>query len=304
MTIKAAFRVLITLILIAHSSTILSSQGEGEATNQPESTSSNDNLKNLNSFDFVGGGDLNSLSNDGSQQNAGNISLGLHMIREFPDNDFFQNIEVDFGINISTTVDSFTISEPRSFGNYILNPINSRQSARLDFYTLFEPKHFKKGHKKEGKETPLSVLFDGAFFRFYGSNARWDLNGVSEHVTAIHWKLGLLHEFLPDRVALNSNSSVMAGFAIGQRAVTGDIKRDDGAILEQLVGSTKGAYWGLDLVFSVKFNNIRAEFIVPFVDKYEDVTVRGLTDTQFLTQVRFIGGFPLQLSDETSLSEN
>ncbi len=257
--------------------------------------------EDIKKFDFVGGGDLNSVSNNGQESTAGNISLGLHMFRKFPKSKLIKDIEVDFGINVSSTVDSFVTSsqDVRSFGNYILNPINSRQSARLDFYSLFNPKMKKdKDGSQTDQETLLSLLFDGIFFRFYGSNSLWQIDNQSTHVTALHWKLGLFHELLPDAVARNSYSSVMVGIAGGQRAITGDIRAADSAMLESITGTTKGAYWGADLMFSVKFNNIRAEFIIPFINKGAN-SIRGLTDTQFISQVRFIGGFPLKLRNDT-----
>ena len=62
-------------------------------------------------------------------------------------------------------------------------------------------------------------------------------------------------------------------------------------------GSNKSAYWGWDLVFGIKFNRIRAEFLVPFVNKGDGMSIKGLTDIQFATQVRFVGGFPLGLNN-------
>jgi len=258
----------------------------------------------IKAFNFVGGGDLNSISQNGGNATAGNISLGLHYIREFPENTIFSDIEVDFGINVSSTVDSFSFVNERSFGNYILNPINSRQSARLDFYSVFHDVRKKDSNgKRTGKYEWYSLLFDGAFFRFFGSNALWDFNGRQTHVTALHWKLGLFHELIPDRVARESNSSVLVGIAYGQRAITGDIK-DDLDLFEDLFGTRKTTYGGWDIVFSVKFNNIRAEFLIPIINS-DDAgnSIRGLTDTQFITQVRFIGGFPLRLNSGQQLAD-
>lgn len=258
--------------------------------------------KDLKEFNFVGGGDLNSIGQSSGNAKAGNISLGLYMLREYPENSFLKDLEIDFALNVASTVDSFNLDNKKSLGNYILNPINTSQSARLDFYSMFYPKYYKTG-KKKGKEKLLSVLIDGGFMRFYASNANWSYKGESVSTTSLQFRAGVFHEFLPDAVARLNNSSVMLGAAYGFRTITGDIRGNNERILEEVTGTTKSTYWGLDIVFSVKFNNIRGEFIIPFVKKYKDVSLAGLTDTQFYTQIRFIGGFPLQLKNSEALEK-
>ncbi len=252
-------------------------------------------------FNFVGGGDLNSIAQGDDQMTAGNISVGLYMLREFQQTRFIRDIEIDFAINVSTTTDEFSFDNPRSFGNYILNPINTRQSARLDFYSLFKPAYQKDDPSKEKLQ---SILIDGGFMRFYGSNSTWNNDGQFVSATALHFKVGIFHDFLPDDIGRSTNSSVMLGLAYGLRAITGDIRANDRQILQDIINTSKGTYWGLDVVFGVKFNNIRAEFIIPFVGKGGETSVPGLTDTQFITQIRFVGGFPLAIDRNQNISND
>lgn len=250
----------------------------------------------MRAFNFVGGGDLNSVAQNGENAKAGNISLGLYLLREYPENAWLKDLEIDFALNVASTVDSFNLENQKSLGNYILNPINTRQSARLDFYSLFYPKFRKKNGRN--KERLGSVLIDGAMMRFYASNANWVYKGESVSTTSLQFRLGIFHEFLPDEIARINNSSVMLGAAYGFRSITGDIRANDEALLKEITNTTKSTYWGLDLIFSVKFNNIRGEFVIPFVKKDKNNSILGLTDTQFYTQVRFVGGFPLSLKNE------
>ena len=250
----------------------------------------------VKSFDFVGGGDLNSIRQSGESTTAGNISLGLYYLREFHETKFFRDIEIDLALNIATTADSFMINgDPRSFGNYILNPINTRQSARLDFYSLFKD--------PEGEQNLRSIIIDGAFLRFYGSNSTWTFDQTPISTTAVHFKIGLFHEFLPDEVARKNNSSVMLGLAWSLRAIAGDMVANDKALLKEILNTEKSVYKGFDFVFGVKFNNIRGEFLLPLISNKGDLDIPGLTNSQFITQVRFIGGFPLGLNRSREIAD-
>ena len=97
--------------------------------------------KGIKYFEFVGGGDLNGISSEDQSLQAGNISFGIHMLREFEPGTttFLQDLEVDFAMNVASSLDSingFGLRDPL-FGSYILQPLNSEFSARLDLTSLF-----------------------------------------------------------------------------------------------------------------------------------------------------------------------
>jgi len=90
----------------------------------------------LKKIEVVGGGDLNRLNQpDGEDITAGNISLGFHFYRDFADGGttWLEDIDLDFGLNVSSSVDSIVGSDRSRFGGYLLQPINNRFSARLNF---------------------------------------------------------------------------------------------------------------------------------------------------------------------------
>ncbi len=97
--------------------------------------------KGIKYFEFVGGGDLNGISSEDQSLQAGNISFGIHMLREFEPGTttFLQDLEVDFAMNVASSLDSINGAGLRDpiFGSYILQPLNSEFSARLDLTSLF-----------------------------------------------------------------------------------------------------------------------------------------------------------------------
>ena len=97
--------------------------------------------KGIKYFEFVGGGDLNGISSEDQSLQTGNISFGIHMLREFGPGTttFLQDLEVDFAMNVASSLDSINGAGLRDpiFGSYILQPLNSEFSARLDLTTFF-----------------------------------------------------------------------------------------------------------------------------------------------------------------------
>ena len=71
---------------------------------------------------------------------------------------------------------------------------------------------------------------------------------------------------------------------------------------QQILGTTELGFSGLELSLGVKLNNLRAEVIMPSLSR-NDAEVRGLTGTQFVTSITFVGGFPLQLKKKESTTD-
>jgi len=240
---------------------------------------------------FVGGGDFNTISNNSESTNTANLSLGFYLRRQFSKNEtiILKDIELDIGFNIASTADTlYNRLGSRDFGNFILNPINQKQSARVDMYS-----HFKIGDKAVLPKWFTRVV-EGSFLRFYASNNvlvnSTAATNEDAQFTALNFKWGLFHEFMPNNVARKENISILLGFAYAMRGVYGDIIQNDKGALMAITNSTKNTFHGLDMVFSAKFNDFRVEFIVPFIHD-GGTEILGLTNTQFLTSFRFLGGF-------------
>ena len=235
---------------------------------------------------FVGGGDFNTISQNEQNLNSANLSVGFYYRRNFRKDatKLLRNIELDVGFNIASTSDTIVhVPGGRDFGNFILNPINQKQSARLDMYSFF--KRPDSGFLKH-----VNNVVEGVFLRFYGSSNYLESADLSTNFTALHLKFGFFQEFMPNQLAQKENLSLMLGFAYTLRSIKGDIIQNDAADLIAITGSSKRNFNGLDMVFSAKLNDFRVEFIVPFIAS-GDTEIPGLTNTQFITQFRFIGGF-------------
>lgn len=253
---------------------------------------------------FVGGGDFNTISNNSESTNTANLSLGFYLRREFSKGQtiILKDIELDIGFNIASTADTlYNRLGSRDFGNFILNPINQKQSARVDIYS-----HFKSGENSALPDWFTRVI-EGSFLRFYASNNvlvnSTAANNEDAQFTALNFKWGLFHEFMPNNVARKENISILLGFAYSMRGVYGDIVQNNKEELMAITDSTKNTFHGLDMVFSAKFNDFRVEFIVPFIHD-GGTEILGLTNTQFLTSFRFLGGFNIGSKSNPLVSDN
>jgi hypothetical protein len=64
-----------------------------------------------------------------------------------------------------------------------------------------------------------------------------------------------------------------------------------------LLGTRKKTFFGGEVVLSLRLKNIRAEASVPMlVPRAASQSVPGLTGTQFITTISFVGGFPLRIN--------
>ena len=150
------------------------------------------------------------------------------------------------------------------------------------------------------------------FARFYGSSNFLSYpnapttglkDSIESQFTALQFKLGLFHEFLPDPVAQEENLSLMLGIAYTYRSVLGDIIQNDAEKLRRIINTDgKHGFHGMDLVFTAKMKDFRVEFILPFVFS-NNKEVPGLTNTQFITSFRFLGGFDVGLKQEKKLHD-
>lgn len=253
-------------------------------------------------INFVGNGDIQKTisENSGIQANTG---LGINFFRLWNGrNDktrgLIKNIELDFVINVASTADTITsrlengvIANRRDFGSFILNPVNSKQATFLNFnaYTNNDRDWGK------GKLNFFRNILSGFNFRFIASNAIWT-NTSSVHLSGFLMRAGIFHDFVPDDNRLLDDYSVTVGVNYSYRGVLGDIRfKENEQFRHTLLSSSRVKYHGIEFNAGLRFKNIRAEVQVPMF-KYADTEVVGLTNTQFVTSIRFIGGFPLSLS--------
>lgn len=259
-------------------------------------------------LDFVGNGNLQSSISQGDDIQA-STGLGVIFERFFNGNSsLFESFELEASINVASTVDAIEaetndsneITNGRDFGTYILNPLNSKQSFFLNTIVYFTPSKYSDDHN--GIFNEIANYISGINIRIGSSNSIWkfDDNEVNLGVLAIRGNI--FHEFIPnDRLRVNGKTqySIKFGLGLGYRGIFGDIRSEsnkDNRLL--FLGSDRTNFSGLNFNFGIRLNNIRAEFDIPILRGSNEISIDGLTDTQFLFTIRFVGGFGLKLNTQ------
>lgn len=256
--------------------------------------------------DFVGSGDIQKSLSEGRDINA-NTGLGIIFERfkgeiengTFKAEKLIQSYEIEASINIATTADTINstlqnnvLQNRRSYGTYVLNPVSAKQSLFINSNIYFGyPDKLKK----------LTHWISGLNLRIISSNNVWRYDTLNTNLGVLALRAGIFHEFFPDDYRLNedgqSRYSLFLGVNYAFRGIYGDISspsKED--IRTKILGSKQTRFHGVEFNFGFRLNNIRAEFQMPILSKKAE-SIEGLTNTQFLFSVRFVGGFSLKLRD-------
>lgn len=256
-------------------------------------------------LDFVGTGDLQKSITEGSGIQA-NTSLGALYEKYGGDKKFIQSFSLEALINVATTADTIQakfnpngdLINSRNFGTYILNPVSAKQSFFLNWNTHF-------GSKVPDREilNKATKVISGINLRVISSNNLWNYADTTiANVSALSFRFGFFHEFIPDNYRIESSGedkgkqkySITWGVSYSFRGIYGDIKSSsyDG-LRETFLGSKQVRFNGIETNFCIRLKNIRAEFQIPIFNGSK--SVQGLTNTQFLFSIKFIGGIPLRI---------
>lgn len=263
-------------------------------------------------IDFVGTGDIQKSISNGDEVNS-NTGIGFLFERYFIDSgqtkhghnrNYIQSLELEGIINIASTADSLildrrngAIINRRNFGTYVLNPISAKQS-------LFVNSNIYFGFPDETKSkwfAKFSSIISGINIRATASNNVWKYNdSTSRNLGAIAFRCGVFHEVLPDNIRLSDQKrnkySIFVGLNYSYRGIFGDITSDSNDVIRtDVLGASQTSFSGIEANFGFRLNNIRAEFQMPVLKKREAASIDGLTDTQFIFSIKFIGGFALKL---------
>ena len=191
---------------------------------------------------------------------------------------------------VLVTKDSFTMSK--------IDIRDAKQKAKQK-YDLLDVDNY----------TAFNKIVEGGYLKLYGDRSQWTRDSLkTKAATVIHLRTGVFHELLPNDVARENDISAKLGIGYSLRQVLGDIsqridKNMPETHLSEYIGTDKKTYHGIDFFFGLQFNRIKAEFIIPKVFS-GDVEIPGFTNTQFLVNVRFVGGFPLQVKKQQVPSVN
>lgn len=261
-------------------------------------------------IDFVGSGDIQQSVSNGTDYNA-NTGLGIIFERynsfgtdiSAPNENLLQTLEIEAVFNIASTTDTIVASfddetnimtNGRNFGNYILNPISAKQSLYLNSNVYFGfPNNFFGNY--------ISPVISGLNFRVIASNNTWQLNDEVYELGVMAFRGGIFHEFLPDNYRLNTDGrsrySLFLGANFTYRGIFGDIVANED-VRKAFLGNSRTDFKAIEFNFGFRLNNLRVEFQMPiFKDKNN---IQGLTGTQFLFTLKFIGGFGLKINPNQS----
>lgn len=263
-------------------------------------------------LDFVGSGDIQKSISKGDDISA-NTGIGIIFERYNSPKRYVQSLEIDGYLNIASTTDSIQANikdgrflNRRDFGSYVLNPISTKQSLYANSNIYF-------GYPDSGKQKYFSFfskyVFSGINLRFIASNNVWVRGDSISNLGVLYFRGGLFKEFIPDNYRLGkagtddegrSKYSIFLGLHYSYRKIIGDITGDKHVVLrEQILGSRQQKFKGCEFNVGFRLNNIRVEFQMPILKKEKDYSsIEGLTDSQFLFSIKFVGGFGLKLNTD------
>ena len=184
---------------------------------------SNDMRKGKVNLNFVGDANIESSLNSGSDI-AANTGIGLSLDRFWlGETNIFRSFDLNLSINVASTTDTIfaevnslgEVTNQRDFGSYLLTPRSTKQSATLSgsvyFNDFAEDKH------------KLFKYISGFMFEATGSNSNWVLESSNINLAALAVKLGIFHEFIPDRIRYHDGYSIILGLSRSWRTVLGDL---------------------------------------------------------------------------------
>lgn len=261
----------------------------------------------ITNISFVGNGDIQKSLSENADIQA-NTGLGVVFFRLWEDSSdrkrslLVQSIQFDFVVNVASTSDTIVgnynnniLRNQRDFGSYILNPINSRQATYFDF-SAYTNNNIPWG--KEGKFNFFRNVLSGVNVRFIASNSVWQGQTASVNLAGFMFRAGIFHDFIPDHVRIRKDYSATIGVSYTYRGILGDIRSSQYEdFRKQMIVSDRVRYNGYELNLALKLRNIRAEVQIPALN-YKNAEVIGLTGTQFITSIRFVGGFPLKMDGD------
>jgi len=263
---------------------------------------------------FVGAGNIQQSLNTGAAI-AANTGIGViykqNSSRRYG---FLHDIEVDFSINVASTVDTVkstnsptnSVTNRQDFGNSVLLPTNSGQAFSFDFKGYFTERGGVSGNYRRN-ESPVSLggVLSGFNIAFNGSNRNWQYDAYNDPKSTdpapspVLVKASLLSlyvgPFFEYVTPANPDMSITLGFGYSGRWILGDAQQGAEADLRtKLLGTTQSSFTGGELSLGLRFYSIKAEVHLPFLSN--KVSVPGLSGAHLTTFIGFTGGFPIALS--------
>ncbi|HXB10983.1 MAG TPA: Ig domain-containing protein, partial [Bacteroidia bacterium] len=147
-----------------------------------------DSLATPPTIEFVGQGDIQQSINTGAKIQA-NTGIGvIYRENSRTQYHFLHHIEVDFSINVASTVDTIKsinnamnqVTNKQDFGNSVLLPLNSGQAFSFAFTGYFSERGGKNGnYQRNASPRSLGGVLSGFKVSVAGSNRNWEYDSLS-----------------------------------------------------------------------------------------------------------------------------
>lgn len=273
-------------------------------TNESELRSSlgigvDDLKKGLFDIAFVGDANLQNSFNSGASV-AANTGLGAILSRFWlEETSRLRQFELSININVASTLDQIEakiqddkVINKRDFGSFLLIPSSNKQSAQLESNIYFN--NYKYGFPK---------YISGINLQFIGSKASWKYLIDEYNLATVNLKVGAFYEFVPDKIRLLNGYSIIVGCNLSNRWILGELNYSDEETKKAkkaFLDTDKKSFFAFEPFVRIKLRNIVAEVNMPLFTSKKEI-VPGLTRSQFVTLIKFVGGFPLKLSQNNSI---
>ncbi|MFH0759856.1 MAG: hypothetical protein V2B15_21390 [Bacteroidota bacterium] len=249
--------------------------------------------------EFVGNTEIQKVITEGSDVPA-NAGIGVRFTKIYGSSTRLLKIgrlESDISISIASNVDTIKaiindvdkITNVSDFGNSILLPISSGQSVSMGFRAFID------------EDIDLVLLKNfGIQGGIAASNRIWSLENSSHSIATLAFTIGVFSEFIP-RANMN-DFSISLGLDFSARRILGDIGHPNSkSYRNDIIGTEKTYFPGFEPNITIRLKDIKAiaSFPVLYVPKNKGEVrpeVPGLTGGQFVTMIKFTGGFPIKIS--------
>lgn len=255
----------------------------------------------------VGSGELQKTINQGDKLPA-STGIGVFYERKTINNPILK-FELEAIINVASNADTiFTIykndfvNNKRDFGSYLMSPTMSKQSTYIH-YRSYRNELLTKRYLQEQRR-PYICGWDARMA--LSSRVFYDTkDGNNYHASSLYLLIGPFYEFIPQNSQKGSskdpidNISITFGISGSFRMLIGDIiQKDNQDFQKKIFNNNKNlVLLGAEPNFQIKLENIVFEATLPvlFNVSNKGTSIPGLSGIQFLTSIRFIGGFPLKV---------
>jgi len=259
-------------------------------------------------IEFVGAGEIQKSFSEEKEVPA-STGLGIYYERNM-DCGYVKKMELEAVINIASTVDTIfakynsttkEINNRRDFGNYLMSPTISGQSTSIHYRLYINELYNKRVIEKQRRPWICGWDIQLAVSNRVWSNSN-DSIKKSVHASGLSIKGGPFYEFIPhlfnnNEEKGNETYSASVGVNVSYRMLLGDVSQNNQKAFRKELTGVKNIYaLGIEPNFVLRLNNIRAEAAIPILFNLGDKNtgLPGLTGIQFVTTIKFIGGFPLK----------